>query len=81
MMTLAHRAGNAPEMTKVMVMVKGIPTWWPLPKTWNKVKNMPNSERWKSAIQEFVDKTSGVDGLLASSQCLKRRLKGGRKRA
>jgi hypothetical protein len=62
MMTLAHRAGNAPEMAKVMVMVKGIPTWWPLPKTWNQAKNMPNSERWKSAMQAFVDKTSGVDG-------------------
>ena len=43
-------------------MVKGIPTWWPLPKTWNQAKNMPNGERWKSAMQAFVDKTDGVDG-------------------
>ena len=33
MRALAHRAGAALEMANVLVMMKGIPTWWPLPKT------------------------------------------------
>ena len=59
---MAHHAGVAPEMTKVMVMVKGNPTWWPLPKTWNEAKHMFNGERWKMAMQAFVDKTFAADG-------------------
>ena len=54
-----------------MDTVGGAQTWWPLPATWNQAKNLFNAERWKMAMNAFVDTTQGTDDFMSVSKKLK----------
>jgi hypothetical protein len=62
MKLLAHVAHGGKGIPKVLVTIRGVPTWMPLPNTLKQAMSLPTWPSWQQAMETFIDRT--VDGFL-----------------
>ena len=54
---LAHVAHEGKGIPKVLVMIRGVPTWMPQPNTLKQAQSLPNWPSWQQAMETFIDRT------------------------